>query len=64
VCRWGFATLDLRRIEWYAEVGNLASRRVVEKVGFRFEGTLRSRLHHRGHWVDAWLAALLRDDLG
>jgi RimJ/RimL family protein N-acetyltransferase len=62
LCRWGFEDLRLRRIEWYAEVGNEASRRVAEKVGFQFEGTLRRRLHHRGEWVDAWLAALLRDD--
>jgi RimJ/RimL family protein N-acetyltransferase len=63
VCRWGFSELGLRRIEWHAEVGNDASRRVAEKVGFRFEGTLRSRLRHRGEWVDAWLAALVADDL-
>jgi RimJ/RimL family protein N-acetyltransferase len=62
LCRWGFEDLRLRRIECYAEVGNDASRRVAEKVGFQFEGSLRRRLHHRGEWVDAWLAALLKDD--
>lgn len=59
-CRWGFAALGLGRIEWYAEVGNAASRRVAEKAGFTVEATLRSRLARRdGTRVDAWLARLL-----
>lgn len=64
VCRWGFAGLGLGRIEWYAEVGNTASRRVAEKAGFVIEATLRSRLPCRdASRADAWLAALLPDDL-
>jgi RimJ/RimL family protein N-acetyltransferase len=62
LCRWGFDEVLIARIEWYAEVGNVASRRVAEKVGFVFEGTLRSRLRHRGERRDAWLAALLPTD--
>jgi RimJ/RimL family protein N-acetyltransferase len=59
-CRWGFAALGLGRIEWYAEVGNTASRRVAEKAGFTMEATLRSRLVRRdGSRADAWLARLL-----
>lgn len=61
VCRWGFATFALARIEWYAEVGNTASRRVAEKAGFFVEGELRSRLVHRGQRVDAWVGSLLRE---
>ena len=59
LCRWGFATLGLELIEWRAEVGNLASRRVAEKAGFRVEATLRGRLVHRGTRVDAWIGSLL-----
>lgn len=62
VCRWGFATFDLDRIEWYAEVGNDASRGVAERAGFVVEGVLRRRLCHRGQRVDAWIGALLRED--
>ena len=64
VCRWSFGTLALRRIEWLAAVGNVASRRVAEKAGFGFEGTLRGRLVHRGEVRDAWIAGLLPADLG
>ncbi|MDT0317279.1 GNAT family N-acetyltransferase [Streptomyces millisiae] len=63
-CRWGFADLGLALVEWRAEVGNDASRRVAEKVGFRVEATLRKRLRHRGERVDAWVGSLLPDELG
>src|SRR3954447_15700460 len=60
VCAWGFATCGVQRLEWYAEVGNVASRRVAEKVGFSIEGTLRSFLvRPGGERVDAWAGSLL-----
>ncbi|HEX5540734.1 MAG TPA: GNAT family protein [Micromonospora sp.] len=62
VCRWGFTALRLARIEWRANVGNTASRRMAEKAGFVFEGTARSALNHRGRRVDAWVGALLATD--
>lgn len=60
---WGFTTLGLARVEWRANVGNTASRRAAEKAGFTVEGTLRGGLTHRGRRVDAWLGALLAEDL-
>jgi RimJ/RimL family protein N-acetyltransferase len=63
VCAWGFEELGLGRIEWWANVGNDASRRVAEKLGFTFEGTARARLLHRGQRVDGWVAGLLPGEL-
>jgi RimJ/RimL family protein N-acetyltransferase len=40
-CRWGFADLDLHRIQLFHAVENLASSRVAEKAGFTCEGRLR-----------------------
>ncbi|MCM0676384.1 GNAT family N-acetyltransferase [Micromonospora phytophila] len=60
---WGFSTLGLARIEWRANVGNTASRRVAEKAGFAFEGTARGGVSHRGERSDVWVAALLAEDL-
>lgn len=60
---WGFTTLGLARIEWWANVGNTASRRAAEKAGFIFEGVARSAVNHRGVRTDAWSAALLPEDL-
>lgn len=62
VCRWGFAVLAAQRIEWRAQVGNAASRRVAEKAGFSFEGTTRHGLVHRGERVDCWVGSLLPGD--
>jgi RimJ/RimL family protein N-acetyltransferase len=62
ICRWGFDELDLEIIEWRAEVGNVASRRVAERAGFRVEATLRQRLVHRGTRVDAWVGSRLRSE--
>lgn len=63
VCRWAFTTLGLVRIEWRANVGNIASRRVAEKAGFVMEGTARRAINQRGEHVDAWVGALLPEDL-
>lgn len=62
-CTWGFSTCGVERLEWYAEVGNLPSRRVAEKVGFTIEGTLRSFLvRPGGERVDGWVGSLLGTD--
>jgi RimJ/RimL family protein N-acetyltransferase len=62
ICRWAFATRQLDLIEWRAEIGNDASRRVAQKAGFLMEGQLRKRLVHRGQRVDAWVGSLLRSE--
>ena len=62
ICRWGFAELGLTRIEWRAEVGNDASRRVAEKAGFTVEGLLRQALRSGGQRRDCWVGALVKGD--
>lgn len=57
---WGFANTDLVRIEILVAVGNVASRRVAEKSGAVYEGTLRSRLVVHGTRHDAALYAFIR----
>ena len=42
ICRWGFRTLSLERIELLAAAGNPASQRVAERSGFRREAVLRA----------------------
>lgn len=64
IAEYAFAPegLGLRRVLWYAHVGNWASRRLIWRLGFRFEGTIRSHLHQRGERRDAWVATLLAGD--
>jgi RimJ/RimL family protein N-acetyltransferase len=59
---WGFAELGLARIQWRAEVGNDASRRVAEKAGFTMEGLVRQGYEDRGRRHDCWIGSLLADD--
>lgn len=46
--RYAFETLAPKRLQARVIEGNDASRRVLEKLGFQFEGTLRSAQLHRG----------------
>ncbi|MEU2098980.1 GNAT family N-acetyltransferase [Streptomyces globisporus] len=62
--RWAFLSLGADRLEWRAEIGNLASRAVALRAGFRLEGEQRSGLLNKGVRRDAWTAALLPSDLG
>jgi len=39
---WAFESLHARRVELYISVDNEASKRVAERNGYQFEGTLRS----------------------
>ena len=41
--RWGFEEWGFLRLEWRADVRNVASCRVAEKAGMKREGTLRGR---------------------
>lgn len=66
VIDWGFAPapkgLGLARMEWRAVVGNIASARVAQALGFRHEGTLRQALVNSRGRDDGWIAALLSTD--
>ncbi|HEX2143565.1 MAG TPA: GNAT family N-acetyltransferase [Glycomyces sp.] len=63
LCRLGFEELGLERIDWRAVVGNEASRRVAEKVGFVVEGTRRGVRHGEDGRLDSWVGSLFPDDL-
>jgi RimJ/RimL family protein N-acetyltransferase len=60
---WAFENLPADRIEIHAEPENAASRRVAERVGFRFEGVLRSYIVNKGVRRDAASYSLLRGEL-
>ena len=63
ITRWGFDELGLARVQWRAEVGNDASRRVAEKAGFTMEGLLRQSLEEDGRRYDCWVGSLLRTEM-
>jgi len=57
---YGFATLGLERIQASVYEGNLASARVLEKVGYTFEGRLRRSIFKDGKILDCYMYARLR----
>lgn len=63
VAGWALRDLGLDRLCWRAEVGNEASRRVAEKVGFRIGPVEPAGLTLRGEPRDAWTGLLTADDL-
>jgi RimJ/RimL family protein N-acetyltransferase len=59
---WAFERLGLARLQLSIRPDNVASRRVAEKAGYSYEGTLRSAKLIRGTRVDSAVYGLLRDD--
>lgn len=59
-----FETLCLHRLEAACLPHNMASIRLLERVGFQREGLARRYLCINGLWQDHLLYALLRDDVG
>ncbi|RID91588.1 N-acetyltransferase [Gemmobacter lutimaris] len=57
-----FTTLDLSRIEAACLPENAASRGVLEKCGFKYEGVAQSYLQIAGRWRNHVLYANLRSD--
>lgn len=63
LARHGLTGLGLERVEIMMAVENEASRRVAERAGATFEGTLRHRFLLHGRYHDAYLYSLIRSDL-
>jgi [ribosomal protein S5]-alanine N-acetyltransferase len=58
-----FGDAGLHRVEANIRPGNAASRRVVEKLGFRLEGTRERYIHIAGGWRDHVSYALTVEDV-
>lgn len=58
----GHRTFGLNRIEAWTLPGNGASDRVLEKAGFRYEGTLRQRAWFKGGFHDFRMFGRLAGD--
>ena len=58
-----FRELRLHRMEICIRPENRASLRVVEKLGFRYEGLRRRYIHIDGDWRDHYAFALVREEV-
>lgn len=60
---FGFTRLQLHRMEADTEPDNVASRRVLEKIGMRYEGCGRHTSLIRGVWRDSARYAALAGEV-
>jgi diamine N-acetyltransferase len=57
-----FLSKNIERIQAQTDVRNLGSQKVLEKAGFKREGTLRKSFFMRGKWRDAYIYSILREE--
>lgn len=59
---YAFKTLELNRIEAKVEPENVNSIKVLQKLNFTFEGTLRQYEKSKGNFIDINIYSLLKTD--
>jgi RimJ/RimL family protein N-acetyltransferase len=57
-----FLSRDIVRIQATTNTKNIGSQKVLEKVGFTKEGTIRKEEFVRGEWRDKYLYSILREE--
>ena len=62
VCNHAFSSLELSRLEAACLPDNIASRRLLERCGFKYEGVAQAYLQIDGRWRNHVLYAALRPD--
>lgn len=62
LCGYAFHQGGIRRLTATVTAGNIASRRLLEKTGFRLEGELRESYYLGGQWHNDWLFGLLKQE--
>jgi len=60
VIRFGFAAMQLNRIQAICEVDNIASGRVLEKAGMQLEGILRQYIQYKDKPLDMKMYSVIR----
>ncbi len=62
VLRYGFDQIKLHRIHAFHFARNPASGRIMQKIGMRYEGTLRHHDRKGDHWEDLVSYGILADE--
>lgn len=57
-----FKNTEIERVEARCKTFNIASARVMEKVGMTYEGTLRSHTFYNGMYYDMKFYSILRSE--
>lgn len=59
---YGFEDLHLNRIEGFVDGGNDKCKRAIEKVNFKYEGTMRQAEYKDGQPIDVAIYARLKEE--
>lgn len=63
VVNYCFKNFDIERIQCRCKAENIQSEKVMQKLGFKYEGLLRNEIYHRGkHW-DMKYYSILRSEV-
>lgn len=62
ICDFGFMHLQLNRIEGFVDSDNQNCKRVVEKLGFKLEGTMRECEFKKGKYLNINIYSKLKND--
>jgi RimJ/RimL family protein N-acetyltransferase len=57
-----FLSRSVPRIQAYTDTRNTTSQKLLEKIGFKKEGTTRKAMFIRGQWRDLHLYSILREE--
>jgi RimJ/RimL family protein N-acetyltransferase len=57
-----FLSKDIVRIFATTHPKNVISQKILEKVGFKREGTMRKCYFYRGEWTDMFIFSILREE--
>ncbi len=64
VCDHGFGVLGLHRLEAFVESENTSCKRVMDKIGFVYEGCMKDCEYKNGRFISLWIYARLHDQSG
>ncbi|HEV8535315.1 MAG TPA: GNAT family protein [Candidatus Limnocylindria bacterium] len=60
--RYAFRELNLHKLTTEVDTENVASRKALERNGYRAVGIRRQQTFRGGEWRDRWLGEVLRED--
>ncbi|MCX6169249.1 MAG: GNAT family protein [Ignavibacteriales bacterium] len=62
VIKYGFEELNANRVEAHCDENNIASYRVMEKAGMKYEGTLRQKVLMKNKFVNMRFYSVLKEE--
>lgn len=62
VLKFGFEKMELNRIEINCDERNIASAKVMEKNGLKYEGTLRQKRFQKGEYINLKYYSILKEE--